>query len=40
MLGALPVGVIVFPGTGIQDNFAHKAREMGIPIWDFRNKSS
>ena len=32
MLDALPVGVIVFPGTGIQDNFAHKARKMGIPI--------
>lgn len=40
MLDALPVGVIVFPGTGIQDNFAHKARKMGIPIWDFRNRSS
>ena len=40
MLDALPVGVIIFPGTGIQDNFADKARKMGIPTWDFRNRSS
>jgi len=40
MLEALPVGVIIFPGTGIQDNFADKARKMGIPTWDFRNRSS
>ncbi|KTE02498.1 hypothetical protein ATE68_06625 [Sphingopyxis sp. H038] len=36
MLEALPVGVIIFSGTGIQDNFADKARKMGIPVWDFR----
>ncbi len=40
MLEALPVGVIIFSGTGIQDNFADKARKMGIPIWDFRNRST
>ena len=40
ILDALPVGVIVFPGTGIQDNLADKARKMGIPTWDFRNRSS
>lgn len=38
ILDALPVGVIVFPGTGIQDNLADKARKMGIPVWDFRKK--
>mgnify|MGYP002636376352 FL=1 len=32
MLATLPVGVIVFPGTGIQDNLADKARKMGIPV--------
>lgn len=36
ILEALPVGVIVFPGTGIQDNLADKAAKMGIPLWDFR----
>ncbi|UNU44524.1 DUF2493 domain-containing protein [Sphingopyxis sp. YF1] len=38
LLEALPVGVIVFAGTGIQDNLADKAAKMGIPLWDFRNK--
>ncbi|WP_234729628.1 DUF2493 domain-containing protein [Acidocella facilis] len=33
MLGALPIGVIVFPGTGIQENLADKARRLGIPVW-------
>lgn len=35
MLDVLPVGVMVFPGTGIQDNLADKARKMGIPVWRF-----
>ncbi|CAM5531443.1 hypothetical protein MAUB1S_08871 [Mycolicibacterium aubagnense] len=38
MLEVLPIGVIVFPGTGIQDNLADKARKLGIPIFDFRPK--
>jgi hypothetical protein len=33
ILEALPIGVLVFPGTGIQDNLADKARKLGIPIW-------
>jgi len=33
MLEALPIGVMVFPGTGIQENLADKARKMGIPVW-------
>lgn len=37
MLEAMPRGVIVFPGTGIQDNLADKARKMGIKVWDFRD---
>lgn len=39
MLEALPAGVIIFPGTGIQDNLADKARKLGIPVWDFRNRA-
>jgi hypothetical protein len=33
MLEAMPIGVLVFPGSGIQDNLADKARKMGIPVW-------
>jgi hypothetical protein len=29
----LPIGVIVFPGSGIQENLADKARKLGIPVW-------
>jgi hypothetical protein len=35
MLDVPPIGVMVFPGTGIQDNFADKARKLGIPVWRF-----
>ncbi len=35
MLDVLPIGVMVFPGTGIQDNLADKARKFGIPVWKF-----
>lgn len=38
ILEAMPKGVIIFPGTGIQDNLADKARKMGIPVWDFRDR--
>jgi hypothetical protein len=24
-----------FPGTGIQDNLADKAKKFGIPVWKF-----
>lgn len=33
MLEVLPIGVIVLPGSGIQDNLADKARKLGIPVW-------
>ncbi|ABQ39277.1 hypothetical protein BBta_7415 [Bradyrhizobium sp. BTAi1] len=33
MLAVLPIGVLHFPGTGIQDNLADKARKLGIPVW-------
>ena len=35
MLDVLPVGVLVFPGTGIQENLADKARKLGIPVVQF-----
>jgi hypothetical protein len=35
MLETLPIGVMHFPGTGIQDNLADKARKLGIPVWRF-----
>ena len=35
MLGVMPIGVIIFPGTGIQDNLADKARTLGIPVYRF-----
>jgi hypothetical protein len=35
MLETLPIGVIHFPGTGIQDNLADKAKKLGIPVWRF-----
>jgi hypothetical protein len=33
LLEAFPIGVSVFPGLGIVENFADKARKMGIPAW-------
>jgi hypothetical protein len=33
LLESLPIGVIVFPGSGITDNLADTARRMGIPVW-------
>jgi hypothetical protein len=35
MLELLPIGVMHFPGTGIQDNLADKAKRLGIPVWMF-----
>jgi hypothetical protein len=35
LLEALPVGVVVFPGTGISANLADKAKKLGIPVWRF-----
>lgn len=33
MLVTLPISVIVYPGTGIQDKLADKAKVLGIPVW-------
>jgi hypothetical protein len=35
MLAVLPIGIMHFPGTGIQDNLADKARQLGIPVWRY-----
>jgi hypothetical protein len=29
---------VVFPGSGISDNLADKAKTLGIPLFDFRPK--
>ena len=31
-LEALPIGIVVFPGSGISENLADKARAKGIPV--------
>jgi hypothetical protein len=36
LLDAMPIGLVVFPGSGITDNLADKARCMGVPLFDFR----
>lgn len=33
MLDCIPASVVVFPGTGIQDILAEKARKVGIPVY-------
>lgn len=38
MLSVMPSGLIVFPGNGITDNLADKARRLGIPIWQARKR--
>ena len=35
MLEALPIGVVVFPGSGISANLADKAKKLGMPVWRF-----
>jgi hypothetical protein len=35
MLDIVPKGVLHFPGTGINDNLADKARKLGIRVWKF-----
>ncbi|ESZ40839.1 DUF2493 domain-containing protein [Mesorhizobium sp. RSR565B] len=37
MLAVMPIGVIVFPGTGIQENLADKACKLGIPVYRLGN---
>ena len=39
LLDVMPIGVVVFPGSGISDNLADKARKLGIPLLDHRKGS-
>ncbi len=39
MLDTLPVGVLVFPGTGIQENLADKAKKLGMPVMKFEGSA-
>ena len=36
MLDTMPIGLVVFPGSGITGNLADKAKKLGIPVFDFR----
>lgn len=36
LLDALPIGVMVFPGNGVSENLADKARAQGIPVHRFQ----
>ena len=40
LLEAMPIGLILFPGTGITDNLADKAKKLGVPLFDFRPKNN
>ena len=40
LLDVLPIGVVVFPGSGISDNLADKAKKLGIPLFDFRKSGA
>lgn len=40
LLEALPIGVIVFPGGGIQGNLADKAKAMGLSVMDYRGRGA
>lgn len=33
VLETLPAGVVIFPGSGIQDNLADRARALGLKVW-------
>ena len=39
ILNVLPIGVVVFPGSGISDNLADKAKALGIPVLDYRKRA-
>ena len=40
LLEAMPIGLILFPGSGINDNLADKAKKLGVPLFDFRPKKN
>ncbi len=40
LIEAMPIGLILFPGSGITDNLADKAKKLGVPLFDFRPKKN
>jgi hypothetical protein len=40
ILEAMPIGLVVFPGSGITGNLAEKARKLGIPLMDYRKRGA
>jgi hypothetical protein len=40
LLAVLPIGVVVFPGSGISANLADKAKKLGIPVWRFAKEGA
>ena len=38
LLSVMPIGIVVFPGGGIQDNLADGAAKLGIKLADYRPK--
>lgn len=38
LLSVMPIGLVVFPGGGIQDNLADNAEKLGIKLADYRPK--
>ncbi len=34
----MPIGVVVFPGSGITDNLADKPKCLGILVWRFEGR--
>ena len=40
MLDVLPIGLVVFPGSGITDNLADKAKRLGIRLMDYRKRGA
>jgi hypothetical protein len=40
MLDIVPVGVVIFPGSGITGHLADKAKKLGIPVLDHREGGS
>jgi hypothetical protein len=40
MLDVLPIGLVVFPCSGITDNLADKAKKLGIRLMDYRKRAA
>ncbi|SEF13082.1 Protein of unknown function [Rhizobiales bacterium GAS191] len=40
MLETMPIGVVIFPGSGISENLADKAKKLGIPVWRFGGRGA